>query len=140
MCWYYQGGEFTSDDIGSWLGFVYVITDKENGKKYVGKKLFWNRKKLKPLKGKKRARYKVTESDWMKYYGSSEIVQKRLEEMGPDNFHREILHLCRSKGQLSYMELKEQMEREVLFSEEYYNNIIQVRIHGSHVKKVDEDG
>jgi len=137
--WYYQGGVFTSEDIGSFQGFVYEITDKTNNKKYIGKKAFWNRKKLKPLKGKKRARYKVTESDWQDYYGSSEQLKAQVQLHGPENFHREIIHLCRSKGEMSYLELKEQMHKDVLFDDNYYNGIINVRISQSHVKDMKND-
>lgn len=134
--WFYDGAEFTSEMIGDYLGFVYIITDKSNGKKYVGKKLFKSKRKLPPLKGKTRSRTVIKESDWQSYYGSSDEVKALVEELGSDNFHREILHLCTSKGELSYMELKEQVDREVLLREEYYNGIIQVRINKSHVKNL----
>lgn len=134
--WVFNGKEFTSDDIGDHVGFVYCITNKQDGKRYIGKKLFWSTRTLKPLKGKKRKRKKVVESDWKMYYGSSTEVQTLLEEFGPDNFEREILHLCDSKGDLSYMELKEQMDRDVLFNDDYYNQIINVRINSTHLKNV----
>ena len=137
--WFYQGEEFTSDKIGDHVGFVYLILDKSNGKKYIGKKLFHSKKKLPPLKGKTRKRTVVKESDWKDYFGSSEQVKALVEEHGRDNFYREILHLCKTKGEMSYLELKEQMDREVLLSDDYYNNIIQVRIHGSHVKNLKKD-
>jgi hypothetical protein len=122
--------------IGEYVGFVYCITDVSNGKKYIGKKLFWSTKKLKPLKGKTRRRTKVEESNWQDYFGSSDEVKTLVEERGAEAFHREILHLCKSRGELSYMELKEQVDREVLLSEDYYNGIIQVRINKSHVKNL----
>lgn len=134
--WYYQGKEFTSDDIGDHIGFVYILTNKLNGMKYVGKKLLKSTRKLPPLKGKKRRRTKVTESDWQTYYGSSEETMALVEEHGGEIFKREILHLCHTKGELSYMELKEQMDREVLLRPDYYNGIVQVKIHRSHVKKL----
>lgn len=138
--WYYNGKEFTSEMIGDYVGFVYVITDLSNDKKYVGKKLFKSKRRLPPLKGKTRKRTVVKESDWQDYFGSSDLVKTLIEEHGRDNFHREILHLCMSKGELSYLELLEQVERKVLLSDEYYNNIIQVRIHGSHVRGLRDDG
>lgn len=134
--WHYQGKPFTSDDIGDHVGFVYIITDLSTNMKYVGKKLFRSTRKLPPLKGKTRRRTKVVESDWQTYFGSSEEVKQLVEERGEDNFHREILHLCKSKGELSYMELKEQMDREVLLRDDYHNGIIQVKIHRSHVKSL----
>ena len=134
--WYYKGEEFTSEMIGDYIGFVYVITDLSNNKKYIGKKLFKSKRKLPPLKGKTRKRTVVKESDWQDYFGSSDLVKSLIEEHGRENFHREILHLCMTKGELSYLELKEQMEREVLLNDEYYNGIIQVKIHRSHVKNL----
>jgi hypothetical protein len=134
--WYYKGEEFTSDMIGDYIGFVYVITDLSNNKKYVGKKLLMSKRRLPPLKGKTRKRTVVKESDWQDYFGSSDEVKTLVEELGRDNFHREILHLCNTKGELSYLELKEQMDREVLLNDDYYNGIIQVKIHRSHVKSL----
>ena len=134
--WYYQNKEFTSEDIGDYIGFVYCITDLSNNKKYIGKKLFVSKRKLPPLKGKTRKRTVIKESDWQDYFGSSDLVNSLVEEHGRENFKREILHLCKTKGELSYLELKEQMDREVLLNDDYYNNIIQVRIHGSHVKSL----
>jgi len=109
--WYMNDIEFTDapDDIE---GFVYVITDKRNGKKYVGKKRFWSVTRKPPLKGKKRKRVIRKESDWMKYYGSSDLVNQLLVEHGEDNFHREIIHLCKTKGEMSYLEAKEQFNRD----------------------------
>lgn len=134
--WYYEGKEFTSEDIGEYMGFVYIITDKTNEKKYVGKKLFKSKRRLPPLKGKTRRRTKVVESDWQDYFGSSDEVKMLVEEHGRDNFHREILHLCDTKGVMSYLEAKEQFDRNVLLDDSYYNGIIQCKIHRSHVKKL----
>jgi len=137
--WYYNGEEFTSEMIGDYMGFVYIITDKSNGKKYVGKKLFKSKRRLPPLKGKTRRRTKVVESDWQDYFGSSDEVKLLVEEHGRDNFVREILHLCDTKGIMSYLEAKEQFDRNVLLDDSYYNGIIQCKIHRSHVKKL-KDG
>ena len=119
-----------------YVGFVYIITDLSNGMKYVGKKTLVSKRKLPPLKGKKRKRISIKESDWATYYGSSEEVNTILEERGPENFKREVLHLCKTKGEMTYLELVEQIDREVLFNDMYYNRIIQVRIHANHVKSL----
>jgi hypothetical protein len=134
--WHYGGNEFTSDMINEYVGFVYVITDLSNNKKYVGKKLFQSKRKAPPLKGKTRKRTIIKESDWQDYFGSSDEVKQLVEDLGRDNFHREILHLCNSKGEMSYLEAKEQFDREVLLSDEYYNGIINCKIHRSHVKSL----
>ena len=120
--------------IGEYIGFVYLITDKSNGMKYVGKKLLKSVRKLPPLKGYKRRRTVIKESDWKTYYGSSDAVKEMLEEKGADNFHREILTLCMKKGELCYLEAKYQFEHDVLLRDDYFNGIINCKIHRSHVK------
>jgi hypothetical protein len=134
--WYYENVEFTSEMIEDCVGFVYVISELSSSKKYVGKKLFRSKRKLPPLKGKTRKRTVIKESDWMDYYGSSDEVKALVETLGASNFHREILHLCMSKGEMSYLEAKEQFDRDVLLSSEYYNGIINCKIHRNHVKRL----
>ena len=137
--WLYNGEEFTSEMIEEYVGFVYIITNLETNMKYVGKKLFVSKRTLPPLKGKKRKRKVVKESDWMEYYGSSEEVKSLVEEMGGDLFKREILHLCNNRGEMSYLEAKEQFDREVLLDDGYYNGIINCKIHRSHVKNLGQE-
>jgi len=128
--WLHDGTEFTSEMIGDSYGFVYLITNEIDQKKYVGKKLFWS-SKTKTVK-KKKKRFKV-ESDWADYYGSNKELQEDVERLGADNFKREILRLCRSKGECSYYEAKLQFEKDVLTSDEYYNSWIMVKVHKNHL-------
>lgn len=134
MHWTHQGVsvEEIPDD---YIGFVYIITNLTNNKKYIGKKLAKFKKTRPPLKGKKRKRKTLVESDWRDYWGSSDKLQADVEELGPENFSREILYFCTTRGELSYLEAKEQFDREVLLSDEYYNGIINVRIGGSQALK-----
>ncbi len=134
--WHYQNELFNAELISEYQGFVYVITDLTNNKKYVGKKGFWSKKTLPPLKGKTRKRRSIVESNWQVYYGSSETVQQLLEEHGSAGFYREILHLCKTKGEMSYLEAKEQFDRRVLLDDSYYNGIINCKIHRTHVKNL----
>lgn len=138
MTWYYKGEIFepTEENLKEWAGFVYVITDKSNNKKYIGKKFFWSKKTLPPLKGKTRKRRKVVISDWQDYYGSSDYVKQLLLEHGKDNFEREIIHLCKTRGEAGYLEMYEQVTRHALISDEYMNGIIQARIHRNHIKNI----
>ena len=89
--WSYRNGEFSSEMIGDYVGFVYVITDLVNRKKYVGKKLFKSTRRLAPLKGKTRKRKVVKESDWQDYFGSSEevkmLVEKEVENLFIEKFY-----------------------------------------------------
>ena len=137
MSWYYNREIFTSDMIGDNIGFVYDITDKRNGVKYIGKKGLVSRRKLPPLKGKKRRRIKVVETDWQDYYGSSENVKLLVENFGPEMFHRQILRLCKSKGEMSYYEAKLQFETDCLLKpDEYYNEFIGCKINRRHLIKI----
>jgi len=114
------------------VGFVYRITNIVDGRRYFGKKTFYF-SKTKMVKGKKK-RTKV-ESDWKEYYGSSEDLKNDILKIGKENFKREILHFCKSKGMMSYLELREQMDHRVLeHPDEFYNRQIHCRIHTSHVK------
>lgn len=139
MTWLYQGDpiEFLPEDC---IGFVYLITNNKTNKKYIGKKLAKFSKttqktiKLKNgTKKKKKIRTKV-DSDWRDYFGSSPELQKDVLLLGQENFTREILYYCHSKAECSYIEAREQFIRRVLESDEYYNGIINCRIHGSHIK------
>ena len=114
-------------------GFVYLITNLTNDKKYVGKKLARFKVTRPPLKGKKNKRRSSKESDWKTYWGSSDHLNADVVSLGEENFTREILHYCQSRGMLSYLEAKEQFDREVLLSDEYYNGIINVRVGSSKV-------
>ena len=73
------------------------------------------------------------------YYGSSRVLNEEREKAGDDIYHREILHLCKTKGEASYMEAKEQFDREVLLTDEYYNGIISCKIGGQSVKNLKKE-
>ena len=129
--WTHRGSEFTENQIDKYIGYVYLITNKLNGRKYIGKKLFWF-SKTRIVKGKKK-KEKVL-SDWESYWSSSEELKKDVKELGEENFTREILYLCSNKGTMSYLELREQIDRRVLETDEYYNGFVGGKIHKSHVK------
>ena len=141
MSWLFEGKttEVLPEDC---VGFVYLITNKLTGRKYIGKKLAkFSRTTYKTVKlkngnkKKKRIRGKI-ESDWQTYYGSNEQLNQDVERLGAGNFTREILYYCRSKAECSYIEAREQFSRRVLESDDWYNGHIQVRVHGSHIRKL----
>lgn len=122
------------------VGFVYLIENKANSRKYIGKKLAkFSKTSTKTVtlkngtKKKKKIKSKI-DSDWQEYYGSSIELNKDVESLGKENFTREILFFCKSKAECSYVEAREQFSRRVLETDEYYNNNIMCRIHGSHIK------
>lgn len=133
--WKYNGKDFTENDIGDNYGFVYLITNLQTGKKYIGKKFFYS-VRTKVVKGKKK-RYK-TFSDWQTYYGSNTELQNDVRMLSVSSFEREILHLCKAKGECGYLEAKEQFDRRVLESNEYYNTWVMVRVRKSHIKAFNE--
>jgi len=139
MSWYYNDAIVESIE-EEYIGFVYIITNLTNNRKYIGKKLAKFAKttvrtvKLKNgNKKKKRIRGKI-ESDWRDYYGSNDELQADVIKLGLDNFRRDILYFCKTKAECSYIEAREQFSRRVLESDEYYNGQISVRVHGSHIK------
>jgi hypothetical protein len=138
MTWHYQGTVIDTLP-NECVGFVYLITNTVSGRKYIGKKLAKFSKttqktvKLKNgTKKKKKIRTKV-DSDWRTYYGSSPELTKDVVALGEDKFTREILFICKSKAECSYVEAREQFTRKVLETSDYYNGHIQVRVHGSHI-------
>lgn len=130
MSWTYKN-ELVEEIPEGTIAFVYLITNTENDKKYIGKKLTQFKKTRPPLKGKKRKRRSTIESDWRTYWGSSDALLEDINLFGEDQFTREILFYCPSRGVASYLEAKEQFDRRVLETDEYYNGIINVRIGGS---------
>lgn len=127
-------------DLGHWIlnenvqinentfGFIYEITNTINNKKYIGKKQCKSKLKRKPLKGKKNKRIEIKESDWKVYTSSSADLNEDILKYGKDKFIFKILRACGSKWELAYFEIKEQIDKNVLMRDDYYNGIINVRI------------
>ena len=103
------------------VGFVYRITRKNLNEDisspiyYIGKKNFY-------LKSGKK------ESNWKKYYGSSEWLKKHIEKYGEEIFEREILRICYSKIEMTYYETMLQItldtlrvDKNSLMKKKYYN-------------------
>jgi hypothetical protein len=130
MNWTYKGKEIIEIPEGI-EGFVYLITNLTNNRKYIGKKLARFKTTKPPLKGKKNKRRGYKESDWQTYWGSSDKLQADVEALGEEKFTREILYFCKSRAEMSYIEAREQFDRRVLETDEYYNGIINVRVGGS---------
>ena len=140
--WTYCGEAVTSIS-EDYVGFVYLITNLIDGRRYIGKKLAkFSKTKIQTVtlkngtKKKKKIRSKI-DSDWQTYWSSSPELKADVARLGEQNFTREILYYCTSKGTLSYVEAREQIVQRVLEQpEHWYNGIIQCRIHRSHVVDV----
>jgi hypothetical protein len=129
--WYYNDQEINEEILEGYIGFVYNITNLQTNRKYIGKKLLKSRR-TKQVKGVKKKI--VIDSDWRKYWGSNKTLQTDVEELGEHNFKREILCLCKGKGELNYLEAKYQFIYGVLESDDYYNEWTMVKVHQSHIK------
>lgn len=133
-------------DLGHWvsdleipeyfLGFVYKITDfsGEEEKYYIGKKLAKTMKKFPPLKGQKRNRRIEKDTDWKSYTGSSDSLNKKIEEEGKEKFKFEIIKFCYSKSELAYFETKQIIDEDALLKENYYNGILACKIKSFKLK------
>lgn len=131
--WYYNDEVLESDDVVDYVGMVYLLENTENGRKYIGKKFFHRNKTYQVKKKKKK---KKVESDWKDYYGSSRELLEDIEKVGKDKIKRTVLHLCKSRTQCSYYEMHEQLEREVLLSEDYYNSFVGGKINGKFLERL----
>jgi|TARA_R100000005_G_scaffold27663_1_gene12359 hypothetical protein len=123
--WMYEGKPFTSDDIGDYYGFVYRITNTTSSKSYIGRKYFVQKRK--PKGGKRKV---TSESDWKRYYGSSDELKQDIKTLGRDSFKREILSLHTTLGKVNYEETKQLFLHNVLMESldngepAYYNSNI----------------
>jgi hypothetical protein len=136
MTWTIQNRDVTDEDVEGYEAFVYVITHLGTGRRYVGKKILLRKVTKKPLKGKSKRRHSKVKSDWETYWGSNKELLAEVQELGPESFSREILRLCRSRGEANYWEAKYQFDWRVLENpDHYYNEWIMVKVHRSHVSK-----
>ena len=130
--WMYEGKPFTSDDIGDYYGFVYRIINTINKKEYIGRKYFVQKRK--PKGGKRKV---TSESDWKRYYGSSDELKQDIKDLGRDIFRREIISLHTTLGKVNYEETKQLFINNVLTEAlddgrpKYYNS----NILGRYMKK-----
>jgi hypothetical protein len=108
--WIFNGHPFLSENIDDSVGFVYRITNLLNGRQYIGRKYFHQLRK--PRGGGRRVK---SESDWKKYYGSSdELNAERRAAGGNTFFKREILSVHKSKGRVNFEETRQLFLHNVL--------------------------
>jgi hypothetical protein len=133
MTWLYENRELTEEEVSNHIGFVYMITNLTNGRRYIGKKLF-TKAKTRIIKQRKR-RLRVA-NNWEKYFGSNKELIADVTFFGQDNFKREILYLCKTKGICNYYEAMLQFQHGVLLDRSWYNDQIYLRVHRSHISKI----
>lgn len=114
--WFYQDKviESIEDMPKGTFGFIYEVQHIPTGRRYIGKKVLEFNRTLPPLKGTKRKRKVVKESDWKTYYGSHKEIKDLIKENKQDEFRREILMYVPSKKLLTYYETKFLFIKEVL--------------------------
>ena len=117
--WTLDGVAFTSEQIGMFVGFVYLITNMMTDERYIGRKYFSSLRKK-----KKDTRRTRSESDWKNYYGSSETIKEQIKIHGKNIFKRQIMSLHLTRGDINYYEIREQFVRDVLEEDGYINDNI----------------
>src|SRR6056300_1619583 len=127
--WTFNNKIFTSEDIGNYVGYVYVI-ESPTGELYIGRKYFHS---IRKVAGKTRRQRK--ESDWKKYYGSSKELLTLIEKYGKVDFKRIILSLHTTRGDCNYEEVKQQFLNNVLEDDRFINENINGKWHrkASHI-------
>lgn len=130
--WYYKGEIFNSTDIKNAHGMIYLIEEISTGRLYIGQKQLWTKK---PRMVNKKKKMIKAESDWKKYYSSSNYIMEKVEKEGWSDFKRSVLVLCSSAGQMNYVELKLQIDLRMLEdASKYINGFVGGKIHASHIK------
>lgn len=123
--------DFPEDDI---YGFVYMITNRETGKFYIGKKQIFSKTKKRIGKEQKERNkklniwrdfdYIIKEMDWLNYYGSSKELKADLDIYGKDHFTKIILKFCKNTTELTYWETAYQFKEDVLIKNSYNSSIL----------------
>lgn len=118
------------DNLDQYHSIVYIIkcTLPDNNMYYVGVKQILKKCKQKPLKDGKRRKTLYKDNGLLSYYGSSKKLLEDIDKNGKENYTRTVLHLCKSKSESKYLEMCEQVIRNVLFDNKSYNNIVNLRI------------
>lgn len=72
-------------------------------------------------------------SDWLTYWGSNKELQADVLANGEAEYTREIVHLCKTRSECSYLETWEIFKRHALLNESYYNAWVTCKIHKAHL-------
>jgi hypothetical protein len=134
--WIYKGSPIAVEDVPSdSIGFIYIITQKSTGKKYIGRKMTF-RTVTRMIKGKKKKEKRV--SDWPEYWSSSPDLIELIDRIGTADFTKEILVFCYSKSSLNYNEEMAQYILGVLEDDKWMNRNIRSKVMRSWVQNKPE--
>lgn len=132
--WQINNKEVSDTIMSEYVAFVYKITNLKSGKMYIGKKKlkFYKSKKVKGRINKKRIEF---ESDWKTYYGSNQELNDDIKNLGEEHFKREIVRLCKTLSEASYLETKYIFESDaLLYPDRWYNSWVSCRINRNTLK------
>lgn len=116
-----------------YVGFIYQITNRATGKRYIGRKQMTStmkkQVKCKTKPGKKTTRI-TKPSKWMTYTGSSAMLNADIMKYGINQFEFRILSFHMTKSSLNYEEVKQLVIQDALISympngePAFYNGLI----------------
>jgi len=102
-------------DTKKYVGFVYMINNNADGRKYIGRKKYKVKKK---------------KDDWRTYTGSCKELNEDIKRLGKDKFTFIILKQYETGPELNYAEAKLIMMVDAIFERSYYNQMIFLRTKG----------
>ena len=128
--WIYNDQEVVVAPDGA-VGFIYLMTNIETGRKYIGKKYLYSerkvnmgKKEIAALQNKRLKKWKVVkkDSDWQEYNSSCDEIKAEIK--AGVKFDKQIICWTYSKLETYYLEVKYQFQNNVLESDEWYNKNI----------------
>ena len=130
MTWTYNNESVTDEVIGDAYGFVYIIENLIDGRRYIGRK-YLTEAAYKTVKGKRKKIRKA--SDWETYWGSNKFLIEDVKNHGEDNFTRTIVRFCRNRSECSYWETHYIFALGALLSDAFYNEWCSCKISKKHI-------
>lgn len=132
MTWTYNNESVSDEVIGDAYGFVYIIENLTNGRRYIGRK-YLTKAAYKTVKGKRKKIRKA--SDWETYWGSNKFLIEDVKNHGEDNFTRTIVRFCRNRSECSYWETHYIFALGALLSDAFYNEWVTCKISKKNIKR-----
>lgn len=86
-------------------GFIYITTNKINGRKYIGQKKYDKHRK------------------WVNYLGSGKALKEAIAKYGQANFDRQIIAVAKSPDELNELEERYISKHNAVEDDMYYNMV-----------------